>query len=144
MDVCSHQFVMDKQFHLKVFPKPRDVYVKEVVDNCMPFSLFSFLVVFLFVFCFLWCCISLCLQMVPYSSWVNRPNHWPHPCDPVCVSDAKWIDITPDMMVQERPLDVDCKHLSPGEFFALKAQFFSPQNDFSESFSNNLSLSSLL
>ncbi|XP_053409521.1 secreted frizzled-related protein 4 isoform X1 [Nycticebus coucang] len=27
--------------------------------------------------------------------------------------DAKWIDITPDMMVQERPLDVDCKRLSP-------------------------------
>ncbi|XP_025785577.1 secreted frizzled-related protein 4 [Puma concolor] len=26
---------------------------------------------------------------------------------------VKWIDITPDMMVQERPLDVDCKRLSP-------------------------------
>lgn len=32
----------------------------------------------------------------------------PAPC-----SDVKWIDITPDMMVQERPLDVDCKRLSP-------------------------------
>uniref|UniRef100_A0A2K6JSS6 Secreted frizzled-related protein 4 n=4 Tax=Rhinopithecus TaxID=542827 RepID=A0A2K6JSS6_RHIBE len=27
--------------------------------------------------------------------------------------DVKWIDITADMMVQERPLDVDCKRLSP-------------------------------
>lgn len=42
----------------------------------------------------------------------------------MCVSDAKWIDITPDMMVQERPLDVDCKRLSPGEFFVPKTQFF--------------------
>lgn len=25
------------------------------------------------------------------------------------------------MMVQERPLDIDCKRLSPGEFFVLKA-----------------------
>lgn len=27
--------------------------------------------------------------------------------------DVKWIDITPDMMVQERSFDADCKHLSP-------------------------------
>ncbi|XP_068940480.1 secreted frizzled-related protein 4 [Petaurus breviceps papuanus] len=27
--------------------------------------------------------------------------------------DAKWIDMTPDMMAQERPLDIDCKRLSP-------------------------------
>lgn len=55
----------------------------------------------------------------------------------MCVSDAKWVDITPDMMVQERPLDVDCKRLSPGEFSVLKTRlFFSPQNGFSESSSN--------
>ncbi|KAM9650537.1 secreted frizzled-related protein 4 [Trichechus inunguis] len=27
--------------------------------------------------------------------------------------DVKWVDITQDMMVQERPLEADCKHLSP-------------------------------
>lgn len=62
-------------------------------------------------------------------SWVNRPDHRPHPCGPVCVSDAKWVDITPDMMVQERPLDVDCKRLSPGEL-VFKPPFPSPQSDF--------------
>lgn len=58
------------------------------------------------VYVFRWCLIQLAEQ-----------THWPHPCGSVCVSDVKWIDITPDMMVQERPLDVDCKSLSPGEFF---------------------------
>ena len=49
----------------------------------------------------------------------------------MCVSDVKWIDITPDMMVQERPLDIDCKRLSPGEFFILKPpSLSSPQSDF--------------
>uniref|UniRef100_A0A9L0K9J5 Secreted frizzled related protein 4 n=2 Tax=Equus asinus TaxID=9793 RepID=A0A9L0K9J5_EQUAS len=35
--------------------------------------------------------------------------------------DVKWIDITPDMMVQERPLDVDCKRLSPVIHAKIKA-----------------------
>ena len=74
------------------------------------------------------CChVSQCLQMIPYSSW----SHWPHPCVPVCFSDVKWIDITPDMMVQERPLDIDCKRLSPGKFVSLKAPSLSSfQSDF--------------
>lgn len=54
--------------------------------------------------------------------WFLIPFEWqdpvtdPYPCGPVCVSDVKWIDITPDMMVQERSFDADCKRLSPGEF----------------------------
>lgn len=47
---------------------------------------------------------------------MRGPSHWLHPRGPVCVSDVKWIDITPDMMVQERSFDADCKRLSPGEF----------------------------
>lgn len=87
-------------------------------------------------------CVS---QMVLYSSWVNRLSDWPHPCGSVCVSDAKWIDITPDMMVQERPLDVDCKRLSPGEFFLLEVPSLSPpQSGFWDTFSNFLSLFHLL
>lgn len=64
--------------------------------------------------------------MVLHSSWGNSLSHWPHPCGSVCVSDVKWIDITPDMMVQERPLDVDCKRLSPGEFFLHEVPSSSP------------------
>lgn len=35
------------------------------------------------------------------------------------------------MMVQERPLDIDCKRLSPGKFISLKAPSLSSlQSDF--------------
>ncbi|XP_042550965.1 secreted frizzled-related protein 4 [Dipodomys spectabilis] len=64
---------------------------------------------------------------------MKRYNHsWPESlaCDElplydrgVCISpeaivtdlpeDVKWMDITPDMMVQEKPLDADCKRMSP-------------------------------
>lgn len=109
--------------------------MKEVVDSHMPLLQCSVIL--------LWYCASVCLQMVLYSSWVNRLSHWPHPCGSVCVSDVKWIDITPDMMVQERPLDVDCKRLSPGEFFRLEVPSLSPpQNGFRTLFQLLVSLSS--
>lgn len=123
MDVRSHRFLLDRQARPKSsFLSPGCLYERSSRRSHTISTLEYY---------FLWCCVSLCLQVVPYSSKVNRPNDWPHPCGPMCVSDVKWIDITPDMMVQERPLDVDCKRLSPGEFFILKfPSLSSPWSDF--------------